>query len=207
MAAPGVINWLFGPGKRWIAITVLLVAAIALWVGYYRASVRLQESQVFLDDTTRRQVIGDAAVIEKGIRTGWADVFDNDGDRFLSSFAIPGVRAGVRSVAEDRIAYCLEHDVQPLSSDTLEARQIKAMVIGMKEELREFIAAGGTISEYGTRLVQRQEEEIGYYNRVKNELDKADESGMPDGELMALWERRNGQLRAMGIRLVSFPSR
>jgi hypothetical protein len=36
-------------------------------------------------DTTRRQVIGDAFLIEKGLRTGWSDVFAHEGERFLAS--------------------------------------------------------------------------------------------------------------------------
>ena len=61
-----------------------------------------------MDDTTRRQIIGDTAIIEKGIRTGWADVFDLEGERFLASFAIPGVPAGQRSTTVDEIRKALD---------------------------------------------------------------------------------------------------
>ena len=47
----------------------------------------------FQTDQTRRYPIGDAAIIEKGILTGWSDVFEHEGDRFLASFAVPGVKA------------------------------------------------------------------------------------------------------------------
>ena len=45
----------------------------------------------FEAEQTRRQVIGDAAVVDKGIATGWADVFAEEGERFFASFAIPGL--------------------------------------------------------------------------------------------------------------------
>ena len=95
--------------------------------------------------------------------------------------------------------------ILPSASDTLEAQQIKAMVEGMKDELRSFVNAGGTIAEYGRRLVQRQEEELKYYNLVKNELDAAAAAQMPKAELLDLWERRNEDLRQMGIRLAPMP--
>ena len=99
----------------------------------------------------------------------------------------------------------LNRKILPSASDTLEAQQIKAMVEGMKDELRQFINAGGTIAEYGRRLVQRQEEELKYYNLVKNELDAAAAAQKPQHEIFALWERRNEELRQMGIRLVAMP--
>ena len=63
-----------------------------------------------LDDMTRRQVIGDTAVIEKGVRVGWADVFETEGERFLASFAIPGVKAGQRSTTEQALQEALARD-------------------------------------------------------------------------------------------------
>ena len=38
------------------------------------------------------------------------------------------------------------------------------MVEGMKNEARSYIAAGGTIVEYGKRLSERQDAEIAVYN-------------------------------------------
>ena len=91
-------------------------------------------------------------------------------------------------------------------SGSLEARQIRAIVEGMKQELREFIANDKhTIVEYGQRLVQRQDQEIEYYNRAKSEIDAAVEARMPQDELLSLWESRNAQLRNIGVKLVPLP--
>ena len=202
--APGFFNKLFGKGKRWLAIGCLAVAlVIALF--YLAAKPEAGAIPYSIDDMTRRQVIGDALEIEKGIRTGWAAVFPDEGERFLASFAIPGVPAGQRNTTEAEINAALSRRVELKDSDGIEARQIKAMVEGMKRELREYLAAGGNIVEFGKRLVQRQEEEIGYYQRVKNEIEAAGKSGKANAQLESLWEDRNAKLRKMGIKLVPMP--
>ena len=209
-----------GIRKRVLAASVVGAAVLAVigTVAYFRTSrtaigslgstgtLGTVASQTF-DATTRRQVIGDTAIIEKGIRTGWADVFELEGERFLASFAIPGVPAGQRSTSEEKLREALHCSPSPSTSgsDGLEARQIRAMVEGMKDEARRYLAAGGTIAGYGRRLVRRQEEEIAYYNRAKAEIENAQKSKMPEAQLNALWEKRNESLRQMGVKLVPMP--
>ena len=207
--APGFFNKLFGKGKRWIAILVLgalclMLGAVAMRFRSEAESAPVEIANAILG-TTRRQPIGDIAIIEKGVRTGWAEVFEHEGERFLASFEIPGVPAGQRNTKVEEIEAALARRVDASEADTIEARQIKAMVEGMKEELRRFLAKKGTIVEYGHRLVQRQEEELGYYNRAKAEIENAKKSGMPDAQLTELWEKRNDSLRRMGIKLVPLP--
>ena len=79
------------------------------------------------------------------------------------------------------------------------------MVEGMKQELRQFLEDGGTIVEYGKLLVQRQEEELGYYNRAKKELERMRDEGTDETQIMSLWTKRNDQLRRMGIRPLPIP--
>ena len=181
---------------------VLSVAVVAFVFG------ERDESGLFvlpLDSTVRRQVIGDTAVIEKGIKDGWAGVFPEQGERFLASFAIPGVPAGQRTATEAEISAALSRKVEVRPDDGIEARQIKAMVEGMKDEVRRFCSAGGSISRYGALLVQRQEEEIAYYTRAKTEIENAQKSKMPSAQLNDLWEKRNEALRQMGVKLVPMP--
>ena len=210
--APGFMNWLQSLGKRTAAIVLLaigVVGFVALWLGQKDAAEAFKDrAEAFSDkfeNKTRRQVIGDTAIIEKGIRTGWADVFAEEGERFLASFAIPGVPAGQRNTTEDEIKAALGRQIVPDESDGIEARQIKAMVEGMKDELREFMKVGGSIKEFGSCLVERQEAELGYYNRTKNELETMKDSGMDAKQLEALWEKRNNELRQMGVKLIPMP--
>ena len=193
-----------GVRKRVVAV---LIAIVALGVGVcaYLGGALTGGSPVsgtaFQTDQSRRQIIGDAAIIEKGIRNGWSDVFALEGERFLASFAIPGVKAGQRNTSEKEFAAALENKCVVANSDSLEARQIKAMVEGMKEEARRYLAAGGTIVEYGKRLTERQDAEIAIYNRVKADLDKARKS-MSEAAFMSYWEKRNDELRNLGIKTV-----
>ena len=75
----------------------------------------------------------------------------------------------------------------------------------MKDELRGYMAEGGTIEQYGERLVERQEQELSYYRRIKEEIDTAAKSGKSEDELEAKWKAGNAELRNMGIRLVPMP--
>ena len=210
--APGLVNWLASLGKRSAAIALLTVGIVGLtilWRGQKDAAETFKDRAVAFADKfenkTRRQVIGDAAIIEKGIRNGWADVFAEEGERFLASFAIPGVPAGQRTTTEEEIRAALARQIAPTESDGIEARQIKSMVEGMKDELREFMSEGGTIKQFGACLVERQEAELGYYNRTRNELETLKKSGKTDKELETLWEKRNEELRQVGIKLVPMP--
>ena len=93
-----------GVRKRAVAA---LVAFVALGVGlaaYFSGTrtggVSVASEPSFATDQDRRQIIGDAAIIEKNIRNGWSDVFELEGERFLASFAIPSVKAGQRNTSE-----------------------------------------------------------------------------------------------------------
>lgn len=200
--APGLWNRIQTIGKRGFAIIALALALVVTLAVYLTSEEPASAS--FQTDQTRRQVIGDAAVIEKGIRTGWADIFELEGERFLASFAIPGVKAGQRNTTVEEIKASLDHFAAVSTDDGIEARQIKAMVEGMKRELRAYLAAGGTIIEYGKRLVERQDSEIAVYERTKNEIETAQKT-LSAAELETLWEKRNGELRNLGIRLVALP--
>ena len=195
-----------GVRKRVVAALVAFVAVgvgvIAYFSGTRSGSDLGGSAEIsFQTDQARRQIIGDVAVVEKGILTGWSDVFPLEGDRFLASFAIPGVNAGIRNTSEAELLLALETKTEAKSSDSIEARQIKAMVEGMKNEARRYIAAGGTIVEYGKRLTERQDAEIAIYNRIKADVDQA-RSTMSKKDFISYWEKRNDELRSLGIRTV-----
>lgn len=195
-----------GVRKRVVAALVAFVAFGVGIVAYFSGTHSNGDlggsvAAAFATGQDRRQVIGDAAIIEKGIRNGWSDVFALEGERFLASFAIPGVKAGQRNTSEKEFAAALENKCTVESSDSLEARQIKAMVEGMKNEARRYIAAGGSIVEYGKRLTERQDAEIAVYNRVKVDIEKA-RATMSESAFMTYWEKRNDELRNLGIKTV-----
>ena len=212
---PGLWNRLLGIGGRGLAIIVLLVlvgALVTIALTQHKDIVEFEQTGDVREIVTgainskvRRQLIGDQGFIEKGIRTGWSDVFDGEGERFLASFAIPGVPATVRTTNVAALEEALGRRIEAGEADGMEARQIKAMVEGMKDEMRRFIAAGGTIEQYGRRLVARQDEEIAIYTRAGNEIEQAMKGGADRAEVADLVDRRNGELRRMGIRLIAMP--
>ena len=70
--APGVWNKLFGKGKRWIAIVLLAIIAIISMTFALHKNESITPS--FIADSAvggamRRQILGDSAIIEKGVRT------------------------------------------------------------------------------------------------------------------------------------------
>ncbi len=213
--APGIWNKMSAIGGRGLAIIILTLAlglSVAIALTQHKDIVQLEQNDDVREIVTgaitskvRRQLIGDQGFIEKGIRTGWSDVFDYEGERFLASFAIPGVPATVRTTNVAALEEALKRKVEAKESDGMEARQIKAMVEGMKDELRRFVTAGGTIEQYGRRLVARQDEEIAIYNRACNEIEQASKGSADKTELSELVDRRNGELRRMGIRLIAMP--
>ena len=213
--APGLWNRISAIGGRWAAIVVLAAAlgiSLVVALTQHKDIVQLEQNEDVREIVTgaitskvRRQLIGDQGFIEKGIRTGWSDVFDHEGERFLASFAIPGIPATVRTTNVAALEEALKRKVEADDGDGMEARQIKAMVEGMKDELRRFVASGGTIEQYGRRLVARQDEEIAIYTRTSNEIEQAAKSNLGKAESAELVDRRNEDLRRMGIRLVAMP--
>ena len=213
--APGLLNKLSAIGWRGLAIIILaaaLTSALAFALFQHKDIVQLEKDEdvreIFTGAITskvRRQIIGDQGIIEKGIRTGWSDVFDHEGERFLASFAIPGVPATVRTTNVEALEEALKRKVDPVEGDGMEARQIKALVEGMKDELRRFVEAGGTIEQYGRRLVARQDSEIAIFTRTSNEIDQAVKSELGKNEIAELVDRRNEELRRMGIKLIPMP--
>ena len=188
-----------------LASIVLLVLSVLAVLFLYRAGRRPQAGEApapaFETAQTRRYPIGDAAVVEKGILTGWSDVFPEEGERFFASFAVPGVNAGQRNTTVEELSAALKREVAASPGDGMEARQIKAMVEGMKAEARAYIAAGGSIVEYGKRLTERQDAEIAIYERAKADFEAARKAKSED-ELVAYWEALNDRLRNLGIKLV-----
>lgn len=190
-----------GVRRRVVGVAAVLAAIVAVIATSLYNRVSAPPLPAFESGQTRRQIIGDTAIIDKGIATGWSDVFPEEGDRFFASFAIPGVRAGQRNTTVEEIKAALDRDVEVSDSDGLEARQVKSMVAGMKAEARAYINAGGSIVDYGKRLTERQDAEIAIYERAKAEIDHARKT-MSQDDFIALWEGRNDQLRNLGIKLV-----
>lgn len=196
--APGVLNRIVGLGKRWFAIAVLGL----LLCGAVLALLRSNGNRAggLVDAMDRHQIYGDGAIIEAGVQSAWQTVFDSLGDRFLSSFAQPGVPSTFDRLTEEieqDLVSCLDSQVPTKSDDLIEHRQVRRIVSGMKQELKSYLADGGTVRLYAMRLFERQRLEKAIYDRYAKELQsELDEQG---------WVRRNRELREIGIRTIPMP--
>ena len=217
--APGFWNRLQAIGKRGAAILILALALIGALIIVFR---RGQPAELdYFDSSMRRYPLGDSALIDEGIRTGWANVFALQGDRFFASYAIPGVVPAVRDATESEIRKALTPEqtspsvvalgqrtsssVEQLDTSSIEARQVRAMVNGVKEELREYLAAGGTITAFCVRLKQREYEEVSCYQRATTEIETAVDRGADARSVTEIVNRNNIQLRQLGIRTIPMP--
>ena len=200
--APGVFNRLFGKGKRWIAIAALAVLAACGW--YF--AMRFFELEGADARHERRQLVGDLAILGPGLKCGWANILQDEGDRYLAKYIQPGLPiADVAAPTEvvSRIRANLQ-DVAIAEDELLEHRQVKDILNGMKAELRQYLADGGSVESYLERLADRQRTEEAHYRKAANEIEWA--SHQLKGEnMMRFWKERNESLRNMGIRMVPLP--
>lgn len=76
--------------------------------------------------------------------------------------------------------------------------RMKQIVAGMKEELKQYLAAGGTLKEYMRELDNRQRKEAGIRNETMKFVNQA---ALGDDPELAyrLWQESNKKLDEMGI--------
>ena len=199
--APGICNRLFGKGKRWMLIGVLLVVVAVLAFILYRQienANAIESSGMF---AIRSQIYGDAWVLKTISADRWVSVFSSEGDRFLACHAIPGRDCGCSLMAADvraKVVRTLSTEVDNLceisDDDLSEVAEIKRMVNWMKGELKAYLNAGGTAEKYASRLDIRQAAEIGILKRSQDELRNATDE--------RLWRMTNLKLRNMGLPMI-----
>ena len=82
-----------------------------------------------------------------------------------------------------------EKDIEVADADSREVRELKQIVNGMREEMREYLANGnGTPRSYWRRLNERTRREL--------ENEKSPE----------VWDEKNAALRRLGLRTIPTPN-
>lgn len=192
--APGILNRISALGKRGLAIIVLSAVCGVLSFVLYSA---LRTSHSALSAQPRHQIYGDPALMSELRATGYANVFENEGDRILAFYAQPG--ADVPTAATNHTALTLATTFAFSSDDPREVQELKSIVLGMKDELREYLANGvGTTETYLRRLQERQAEEAAIFERERDALKNIDDP--------AEYERVNAALRKIGLKTIPMPS-
>ena len=162
--APGLWNKISAIGGRGLAIIVLALAlglSVAIALTQHKDIVQLEQNDDVREIVTgaitskvRRQLIGDQGFIEKGIRTGWSDVFEHEGERFLASFAIPGeVREQILAVLLEGLEAARSAERERRASvlqDVLTANKPGSELERRRKELKQIIKDTGSFVDART---------------------------------------------------------
>ena len=202
-----------GLRKRAVAGLVALAAVVAGVVAYFsgeRTGAATAANSAM--SAPRHQIYGDPAVVSILERGDFADALPREGDRLLAVFAQPGKLMCARGADPRRLpqaqadsfaAYAAaelsaEKDVQLIDEDSREAKELKQIVNGMREEMREYLANGnGTPRSFWRRLNERTAQEMQIYERTRRELEKETSE--------EAWEQKNDALRRLGLRTIPNP--
>lgn len=192
--APGFLNRLSALGKRGLAIVVLSAVCGVLSLVLYFA---LRTPHSALSAQPRHQIYGDPALMSELRASGYANVFENEGDRILAFYAQPGVL--VQPSQANHEALTADATFTVAADDPREVRELKAIVLGMKDELRDYLANGiGTPRTYLDRLDARQRKESEIFSLAVDALkDKTDPSE---------YEKVNASLRRIGLKTIPIPA-
>ena len=166
----------------------------------------------FAMSTPRHQIYGDPATVEGLERGDFAAHLPRTGDQMLAVFAQPGKLMCAKGASPRRIdeknhaifeEYArndldVENDIAIEQSDLREITELKQIVNGMREEMREYLANGnGTPRSFWRRLNERTAQEIQIYERTRRELEKETSE--------EVWEQKNDALRRLGLRTIPNP--
>ena len=211
-----------GLRKRAVVALVALAAVCAGVVSWWwaaragRAPYQTAATSAALPQSglsPRHQIYGDPAVMEAFERGDFGDAMPRAGDRLLAVFAQPGRYMCPRGVDPRRLetrteaafeAYARGElaaaaDIKIADADSREVRELKQIVNGIREEMREYLANGnGTPRSYWRRLNERTTSEMQIYERTRRELEN---EKSPD-----VWDEKNAALRRLGLRTIPNPN-
>ena len=200
-----------GVRRRVVALVAVIVAAIVGVTAFIlgeRGAAGVRALPV--NSAPRHQIYGDPAIMERFERGDFEGVLPREGDWLLAWLAVPG-RVMCPKDADPRLLNAERHtqlaayaadeldvsrDLPIQSEETREVQELKQIVNGIREEMREYLANGnGTPKSFWRRMVQRTMQEMQIYERTKRELEKEKDS--------AVWEAKNEQLRRIGLRTIT----
>ena len=199
--------------KRAVFALVALAAAVAGVVAYFggeRTGAATAANSAM--SAPRHQIYGDPATVEGLERGDFAAHLPRLGDQMLAVFAQPGKLmcakgANPRRIDEKSYAafevyakndLAVGNDIAINSADSREITELKQIVNGMREEMRQYLANGnGTPRSFWRRLNERTAQEMQIYERTRRELEKETSE--------EVWEQKNDALRRLGLRTIPNP--
>ena len=202
-----------GLRKRAVFALVALAAAVAgviAYLGGERTGAATAANSA--TSAPRHQIYGDPATMEGLERGDFAAHLSRVGDQMLAVFAQPGKVMCAKGANPRRIdeksyaafeAYtknelAVENDIAIDTTESREITELKQIVNGMREEMREYLANGnGTPRSFWRRLNERTAQEMQIYERTRRELEKETSE--------EVWEQKNDALRRLGLRTIATP--
>ena len=205
-----------GVRKRVVAVIALgvgIAAGVVAYMGGAYSGVAVVANPETM--SPRHQIYGDPATMEALERGDFRNVLSREGDQMLAIFAQPGKlmcakganpRRWVTGNGEQGTvfeAYAknelgADKDIQITADDSREVRELKQIVNGMREEMRQYLANGnGTPRSFWRRLNERTLSEMQIYERTRRELEKETKT--------EIWEQKNESLRILGLRTIPNP--
>ena len=145
----------------------------------------------------RAQLRGDAQAIAKGAADNWAGALPLALDRYLAAYAQPGWRLDPPPLSPEEAASFPEELDEPLErsrDDAQEVRQLKNILLKMRQDFRDYLANGGTVEDYIAFLQERQEQECELRDKARETLGRA-----PESMRQRAWLNLNTRLRDMGL--------
>ena len=192
-----------------VAIAAVVAGVVAYFGGERTGAATAANSAI---SAPRHQIYGDPATVEGLDRGDFAAHLPRLGDQMLAVFAQPGKLMCARGANPRRIddkshaafeAYAksdlaVENDISIDPAESREITELKQIVNGMREEMREYLANGnGTPRSFWRRLNERTAQEIQIYERTRRELEKETSE--------EVWEQKNDALRRLGLRTIPNP--
>ena len=200
-----------GVRKRVVALLVVLAALVVGVIAFVAGGRGVPVAQKTNSAATpRHQIYGDPAVVEAFEQGRFDSILSRPGDRYLAWFAQPGklmcpkdtTLFELRKISPQVVAdleKTLHEDLTIDWSESREVNELKQIVNGIRQELRDYLANGnGTVRSFGRRLYERTQQEIQIFERTRRELALEKNP--------AIWESKNDALRALGLRTIPTPN-
>jgi hypothetical protein len=212
--APGLMNQVLGKGKRWLATIALGLTVVGFAVNYGLERFDTAGRNLYMQ---RSQIYGDPAFLRECEAKDWSNVFTEEGEQLLARFAQPGKRVDFTIEWVDKgemnaIVASLKSGagkmIKVFKDDSEEIAKIKRIVNGMKVELGEYMASGGSVEVYVERLIERQKIEARILENTKEEFKVLAQRGQDEAvrsEIIAKWNAKNQLLRDMGLVPIPLP--
>ena len=149
------------------------------------------------EPANRAQLTGDVQFIAKCAAESWEGVLATSLDRHLAAYAQPGWKLEPPAPTEEDLKAFERELGEPLAREADErdeVRQLRNILAKMREEMKSYIAEGGTVADYVEFLSERQDRECELREKAMETLARA-----PESMRRRAWLNLNIRLGDMGI--------